>query len=91
MAGSQQAMRATASRLTSDLTRGENYVPPPPQKGIALDEKVLSSYVGTYDLGPVSFVVGRVGKALTAQRNGQGRSMNCLRSPRLASFCAEAT
>jgi CubicO group peptidase (beta-lactamase class C family) len=54
------------------LLRGENYVPRPRPKGIAVDEKLLNSYVGTYDLGKASFVVGRAGKALTLQQNGQG-------------------
>jgi hypothetical protein len=53
------------------LLRGESYVPRPRPKGIAVDEKLLNSYVGTYDLGKVSFVVGRVGKALTFQQTGQ--------------------
>ena len=33
------------------LLRGEDYVPRPERKGIAVDDKVLNSYVGTYDLG----------------------------------------
>src|SRR5689334_18730374 len=54
------------------LLRGENYVPRPQPKGIAVDEQVLNSYVGTYELGRVSFIVSRVGKALALQQNGQG-------------------
>jgi hypothetical protein len=54
------------------LLRGENYVPRPQPKGIAVDEKLLNSYVGTYELGRVSFIVSRVGKALALQQNGQG-------------------
>ncbi|HKP30169.1 MAG TPA: hypothetical protein VJU15_12235, partial [Gemmatimonadales bacterium] len=53
------------------LLRGEDYVPPPPRKGIAVDDKVLDSYCGTYELGQQSFVVSRVGKALALQQNGQ--------------------
>ena len=53
------------------LLRGESYVPRPPRKGIAVDEKVLNSYVGTYELGQASIVVSRVGRALALQQNGQ--------------------
>jgi CubicO group peptidase (beta-lactamase class C family) len=53
------------------LLRGENYVPQPPRKAIAVDEKVLDSYVGTYELGPARLVVSRVGRALAIQQNGQ--------------------
>jgi len=53
------------------LLRGESYTPRPRKKGIAVDEKLLNSYVGTYELGPVTFTVGRVGKALTFQQNPQ--------------------
>ena len=53
------------------LLRGEDYVPRPERKGIAVDDKVLNSYVGTYDLGQGSIVISRVGRALTIQQNGQ--------------------
>ncbi|HEV8446187.1 MAG TPA: serine hydrolase domain-containing protein [Gemmatimonadaceae bacterium] len=53
------------------LLRGENYVPRPTKKGIAVDEKVLDSYVGTYDLAPVAFIVTRVGRALAFQQSNQ--------------------
>ena len=53
------------------LLRGENYVPRPVKKGIALDDKVLDSYVGTYDFSPVSFIVTRVGRALALQQSNQ--------------------
>jgi CubicO group peptidase (beta-lactamase class C family) len=53
------------------LLRGESYVPRPQRKGIAVDEKVLNSYVGTYELGRQSLVVSRVGRALALQQNGQ--------------------
>jgi hypothetical protein len=53
------------------LLRGESYVPRPQRKGIAVDEKVLNSYVGTYELGQATLVVSRVGRALALQQNGQ--------------------
>lgn len=53
------------------LLRGESYVPRPPRKGIVVDEQVLNSYVGTYELGRQSLVVSRVGRALALQQNGQ--------------------
>jgi len=53
------------------LLRGENYIPRPTKKGIAVDEKVLDSYVGTYDLAPVAFIVTRVGRALAFQQSNQ--------------------
>ena len=53
------------------LLRGESYVPRPRPKGITIDEKVLDSYVGTYELGRQSLVVSRVGRALALQQNGQ--------------------
>ena len=53
------------------LLRGENYVPRPQPKGIAVDDKVLDSYVGTYALGPATIVISRVGRALAIQQNGQ--------------------
>ena len=53
------------------LLRGENYVPRPQPKGIAVDDKVLDSYVGTYALGPATVVISRVGRALAIQQNGQ--------------------
>ena len=53
------------------LLRGEAYVPRPQRKGIVVDEKLLNSYVGTYDLGQGSIVVSRVGRALALQQNGQ--------------------
>jgi CubicO group peptidase (beta-lactamase class C family) len=53
------------------LLRGESYTPRPEQKGIAVDEKVLNSYVGTYDAGPAAITVSRVGRALAFRQNGQ--------------------
>jgi CubicO group peptidase (beta-lactamase class C family) len=54
------------------LLRGEDYVPRPQRKGIAVDDKVLDSYVGSYDLGQATFVISRVGRALAIQQNGVG-------------------
>jgi CubicO group peptidase (beta-lactamase class C family) len=68
--GGQRAFLIVYAALK--LLRGENYVPRPQPKGIAVDEKLLNSYVGTYELGRVSFIVSRVGKALALQQNGQG-------------------
>ena len=59
------------SRAALELLRGEDYVAPPERKGIAVDEKVLNSYVGTYDLGRGTIVISRVGRALVIQQNGQ--------------------
>jgi hypothetical protein len=53
------------------LLRGESYVPRPQRTAIAVDEKVLNSYVGTYELGQGTLVVSRVGRALALQQNGQ--------------------
>ncbi len=53
------------------LLRGENYVPRPQPKGIVVDDKVLNSYVGTYDLGQGTIVISRVGRALAIQQTGQ--------------------
>jgi CubicO group peptidase (beta-lactamase class C family) len=53
------------------LLRGDDYVPRPQRKGIAVDETVLNSYVGTYELGQGTLVVSRVGRALALQQNGQ--------------------
>jgi len=54
------------------MLRGEDYVPRPQRKGIAVDDKVLDSYVGSYDLGQATFVISRVGRALAIQQNGVG-------------------
>src|SRR5262249_6448142 len=53
------------------LLRGENYVPAPPKKGIAVDDKVLDSYVGTYELGQGTIVVSRLGRILAIQQFNQ--------------------
>ena len=53
------------------LLRGESYVPRPQRKGVAVDEKVLNSYVGTYEIGRQTLIVSRVGRALALQQNGQ--------------------
>ena len=65
---------APPSELTDaalKLLRGENYVPRPRRQGIAVDERVLNSYVGTYELNPGTIVVSRVGRALAIQQNNQ--------------------
>ena len=53
------------------LLRGESYVPRPQRKGIAVDDKVLDSYVGSYDSGAGVIVVSRAGRALAVQVSGQ--------------------
>ncbi len=53
------------------LLRGENYVPRTERKGVAVNDKVLNSYVGTYELGRATLVVSRVGRALALQQNNQ--------------------
>ncbi|MEO5815058.1 MAG: serine hydrolase domain-containing protein [Gemmatimonadaceae bacterium] len=53
------------------LLRGETYVARAERKGIAVDEQVLNSYVGTYEVGRTTLVVSRVGRALAFQQNGQ--------------------
>ena len=65
---------APPSELTDaalKLLRGENYVPRPRRQGIAVDERVLNSYVGTYELNPGTIVVSRVGRGLAIQQNNQ--------------------
>jgi CubicO group peptidase (beta-lactamase class C family) len=53
------------------LLRGESYVPAPPRKSITVDDKVLDSYVGTYEAGPATIVISRVGRALAIQQFNQ--------------------
>jgi CubicO group peptidase (beta-lactamase class C family) len=53
------------------LLRGESYVARRERKGIAVDDKLLNSYVGTYELGRASIVVSRVGRTLALQQTGQ--------------------
>jgi hypothetical protein len=36
-----------------------------------VDDKVLDSYVGTYDFGEETIVVSRVGRALAVQQNSE--------------------
>ena len=64
-------MRSEIVDAALKLLRGEEYIPPPQRKGIAVEEKVLNSYVGTYEAGPTTLVVSRVGKALALQQGGQ--------------------
>lgn len=53
------------------LLRGEDYVPRAERKGIAVDEKLLDSYVGTYEAGAGSIIISREGRALVIQQAGQ--------------------
>jgi CubicO group peptidase (beta-lactamase class C family) len=51
------------------LLRGEEYVPAPERKGIAVDDKVLDRYVGVYEASPSSLVtITREGRALVVQQ-----------------------
>jgi hypothetical protein len=52
------------------LLRGEEYVPPEPKKPIAVDPKILDSYVGTYDLNETEFTVARSGAGLVLRVEG---------------------
>ena len=53
------------------LLRGENYIPRAETKGIAVNETLLTSYVGSYSVGGATITVSRVGRALAFQQNGQ--------------------
>jgi D-alanyl-D-alanine-carboxypeptidase/D-alanyl-D-alanine-endopeptidase len=53
------------------LLRGEAYSIPPERKGIAVNEKLLDSYVGTYALARGSIVISREGRNLVLQQKGQ--------------------
>ena len=53
------------------LLRGENYTPRAETKGIAGNETLLASYVGTYSVGGATITVSRIGRALAFQQNGQ--------------------
>ena len=53
------------------LLRGENYTPRAETKGIAVNETLLASYVGTYSVGGATITVSRIGRALAFQQNGQ--------------------
>ncbi|MEO8450492.1 MAG: serine hydrolase [Gemmatimonadota bacterium] len=51
------------------LLRGEDYTPPPDKKPIAVDSKVLDSYVGTYErTADVVFTIAREGSGLIMRR-----------------------
>lgn len=54
------------------LLRGETYVPRPPKKKLVVDDKILDTYVGTYELPGLSFAISRVGHVLAVRQNGQG-------------------
>ncbi len=53
------------------LLRGEDYTIPAERKGIAVNEKLLDSYVGTYDLGRGGIVISREGRTLVIQQKGE--------------------
>ncbi|MFN8668880.1 MAG: serine hydrolase domain-containing protein [Gemmatimonadaceae bacterium] len=53
------------------LLRGESYVPRPEKKGITVDETLLNSYVGTYEFGPVTITISRIGSKLAFQQDKQ--------------------
>ena len=53
------------------LLRGEVYVPRPQPKSVAVDEKVLDSYVGSYDFGGGTIIISRVGRGLAIQQKGE--------------------
>lgn len=50
------------------LLRGEEPLPRVEKKGVAVDEKVLDRYVGTYQLENTTIVISRIGKALVFQQ-----------------------
>lgn len=57
------------------LLRGESYVPRPPRparKHIVVDDKILDSYVGTYEVMGIPFFVKRVGRAFALQQGEDG-------------------
>lgn len=56
------------------LLRGEEYTPPPDRKVIAVDPKILDSYVGVYDLGGVPVTVSRAGASIAIQAGDQKES-----------------
>jgi hypothetical protein len=53
------------------LLRGENYIPRAETKGVAVNETLLTSYVGSYSVGGATITVSRIGRALAFQQNGQ--------------------
>jgi CubicO group peptidase (beta-lactamase class C family) len=53
------------------LLRGEEYVPPAPKKPIAVDPKILDTYVGVYDLNGTAINVVRSGAGLVVRVEGQ--------------------
>ena len=60
------------------LLRGEKYIARAERKGVAVDEKVLNSYLGTYELGRTTVTVSRVGRALAFQQNGRSTIVELL-------------
>jgi serine-type D-Ala-D-Ala carboxypeptidase/endopeptidase len=54
------------------LLRGEEYVPPPARKTIAVDPRTLDRYVGVFDIGSdVSITVAREGDGIVFRMNDQ--------------------
>jgi hypothetical protein len=54
------------------LLRGEEYVPPPARKTIAVDPRTLDRYVGVFDIGSdVSITVAREGDGIVFRTNDQ--------------------
>ena len=57
------------------LLRGEAYVPRPPRPlrpRIVVDDTILNSYVGTYEVMGIPFYVKRVGRAMAVQQGEDG-------------------
>lgn len=50
------------------LLRGQDPLPRAEKKGIAVDDRTLNRYVGTYELENGTITIGRVGKALVFQQ-----------------------
>lgn len=61
----------TIGEAAIKLLRGEEYVPPAPKKSIAVDPKILDSYVGIYDLNGAAINIVRTGAGLVARVEGQ--------------------
>jgi CubicO group peptidase (beta-lactamase class C family) len=60
------------------LLRGEDYTPPAEKKGIAVDAKILDSYVGTYDMDGAVIAVSRDGAGLALKVEGQDSAVALL-------------
>lgn len=60
------------------LLRGEDFTPPPDRKPIAVEPKVLDTYVGGYEAGDLRFMVTREGNALVLRQVGAPTPMRLL-------------